>query len=90
MIEVVLRVQSFFLIGIKIAAPVMVSMIIVQLGMALLSRVVPQINVIFTSASITALIGFFILFVSLPLLVMQMSGLMDFSMNEFFKYLRTI
>lgn len=90
MIEVVLKMQSFLLIGIKIAAPVAVSMIIVQLGMALLSKVVPQINVIFTSVSLTALTGFFIIFISLPLLVMQMSGLMDFSMNEFFKYLRTI
>ena len=90
MAEIVLKIQSFLIIGVKIAAPVMISMIIIQLGMALLSKVVPQINVIFTSASITALIGFFIIFISLPLLVMQMSGLMDFSMNEFFKYVRTI
>lgn len=88
--EMVMKMQSFFIVGIKIAAPVMVSMIIIQLGMALLSRVVPQINVIFTSASITALIGFFILFISLPLLVMQMSGLVEFSMNEFFKLVRAI
>ena len=88
--EIVLKMQSFFIIGVKIAAPVLISMIIVQLGIALLSRVVPQINVLVTSASITVLIGFGIMFVSLPLLVMQMSGLVDFSMNEFFKFLRTI
>lgn len=90
LVEIVLKMQSFFIIGIKISAPIMVSMIIVHLGMALLSRVVPQINVIFTSASVTALVGFVILFISLPLLVMQMSGLVDFSMNEFFKFLKTV
>lgn len=90
LIEVVLKIQSFLIIGIKIAAPVMIAMIIVQFGMALLSRVVPQINVIFTSASVTALAGFVILFISLPLLVMQMSGLIEFSMNEFFKFLKAI
>lgn len=88
--EIVLRVQNFFVVGIKIAAPVLISMIIVQLGMALLSRVVPQINVIFTSTSVTALVGFLILFVSLPLLVMQMSGLMDYSMTEFMKFIKAI
>lgn len=88
--EIVLKIQNFLIIGIKIAAPVMISMIIVQFGMALLSRVVPQINVIFTSASVTALVGFIILFISLPLLMMQMSGLMEFSMSEFFKFLKAI
>lgn len=88
--EVVLRVQSFFIIGVKMAAPVMISMMVVQLGIALLSRVVPQINVIVTSASVTVLIGFAIIFVSLPLLVMQMTGLIDFSMLEFFKFIKSI
>ena len=90
LIEIVFKIQSFLVIGIKIAAPVMIAMIIVQFGMALLNRVVPQINVIFTSASVTALAGFVILFISLPLLVMQMSGLIEFSMNEFFKFLKAI
>ena len=88
--ELVMKIQSFFIIGIKISAPVLVSMMIIQLGMALLSRVVPQINVMVTSSSVTVLIGFLIMFVSLPLLVMQMSGVVDFSMNEFFKFLRTV
>ena len=88
--DVVLKIQSFFIIGIKMSAPILISMIIVQLGIALLSRVVPQINVMVTSASITVLIGFFILFVSLPLLAMQMSGLMNFSMGEFFKFIKAI
>ena len=88
--ELVLKMQSFFIIGIKMAAPVLISMIIIQLGMALLSRVVPQINVMVTSSAVTLLAGYVILFVSLPLLIMKMTGLMDFSMNEFFKFLRTI
>ena len=88
--EMVMKIQSFFIIGIKISAPVLISMMIIQLGMAMLSRVVPQINVMVTSSSVTVLIGFLIMFVSLPLLVMQMSGVVDFSMNEFFKFLRTV
>ena len=88
--EIVFKMQDYFIIGIKIAAPVMISMMVVQLGMALLSRVVPQINVLVTSASITVLLGFVIMFISLPLLVMQMSGLIDVSMTDFFKFLKAI
>jgi flagellar biosynthetic protein FliR len=88
--EMTLKAQGFFTMGIKIAAPVIISMILVQVGIALLSRAVPQINVMVTSASITTLLGFTIIFISLPLLAMQMTGLMDLTQLEFFKFLKTI
>ena len=88
--EIVYKIQEFFVIAIKIAAPVLISMIIIQFGMALLSRVVPQINVIVTSASLTVVLGFVILFICLPLLVSQMGGMMSLSLDEFFKFLKAI
>jgi flagellar biosynthetic protein FliR len=88
--EIVYKVQDYFVIGIKIAAPLLISMTIVQFGIALLSRVVPQINVLVTTASLTVVLGFVIMFVSLPLLVMQMSGMLTFSMDDFFKFLKAI
>ncbi|MBC7421370.1 MAG: flagellar biosynthetic protein FliR [Bdellovibrio sp.] len=88
--EMTLKAQSFFIVGIKIAAPVLIAMIIIQVGIALVSRAVPQINVLVTSASITSLIGFVVIFISLPLLVMQMTGLMDLTHVEFFKFLKTL
>ena len=89
-VEVALKAQEFFILGIKIAAPVLISMMIVQVGVALLSRAVPQINVMVTSASVTSLLGFTIIFISLPLLVMQMSGLLDLTTAEFFKFIKVI
>lgn len=88
--DIVLKMQDYFIVGIKIASPVMISMMVVQMGMALLSRVVPQINVLVTSSSVTVLLGFVIMFISLPLLAMQMSGLIDVSMTDFFKFLKAI
>jgi flagellar biosynthesis protein FliR len=88
--EMVLKAQGFFTLGIKIAAPVMISMIVIQVGIALLSRAVPQINVLVTSASVTTLLGFIIIFISLPLLVMHMTGLMNISTVEFFKFLKVL
>ena len=88
--EVVMKAQEFFILGIKISAPVLISMVIVQVGVALLSRAVPQINVLVTSVSVSTLLGFAIIFISLPLLVMQMSGLLDFTTIEFFKFMKTL
>jgi flagellar biosynthetic protein FliR len=88
--EIVLKAQSFFILGIKIAAPVLISMMVVQVGVALLSRAVPQINVLVTSSSITSILGFIIVFVSLPLLVMQMTGVLDLTSIEFFKLIKAI
>lgn len=88
--EMAIKAQGFFVLGIKIAAPILISMIVIQVGIALVSRAVPQINVLVTSASITSLLGFIIIFISLPLLVMQMSGLMDVTHVEFFKFLKTL
>lgn len=88
--EIVLKAQIFFILGIKIAAPILISMLIVQVGIALLSRTVPQINVLSTSASVTAMLGIVIIFVSLPLLVMQMAGIIDLTNIEFFKFLKVI
>ena len=88
--EMVFKMQEYLIIGIKFAAPILISMTIVQFGIALLSRVVPQINVLVTSASLTVVLGFIIMFVSLPLLVMQMTSMMNVSMDDFFKFLKAI
>lgn len=88
--EIVLKAQEFFILGIRISAPILISMIVVQVGIALLSRAVPQINVMVTSASVATMLGFLILFISLPLLVMQMTGLLDLTTAEFFKFIKVL
>ena len=89
-VEVVMKAQEFFILGVRIAAPILISMMIVQVGVALLSRAVPQINVLVTSASVTSLLGFTVIFICLPLLVMQMSGLLDLTTSEFFKFIKVL
>lgn len=88
--EIVLKAQGFFILGIKLAAPILISMLIVQVGIALLSRTVPQINVLTTSTSITSALGIVILFISLPLMVMQITGILDLTSIEFFKFLKVL
>lgn len=88
--EVAKYTQEFFVFGIKIAAPVMISMLVVQVGVGILSRAVPQINVLMTAAPVTILLGFAILFISLPLMILQLNGLLDVSTAELFKFIKMI
>lgn len=88
--EIVLKAQGFFILGIKLAAPILISMLVVQVGIALLSRTVPQINVLTTSTTITSALGIVILFISLPLMVMQITGILDLTSIEFFKFLKVL
>ena len=88
--DVVLVTQEFFTFGIKIAAPVMIAMLVIQVGIGLLCRAVPQINVIMTAAPITILLGFGILFISLPLIVLQLNSLLGLSADELFKFIKAI
>jgi flagellar biosynthesis protein FliR len=88
--EVAKYTQEFFIFGIKIAAPVMISMLVVQVGVGILSRAVPQVNVLMTAAPVTILLGFGILFISLPLMLLQINGLLEVSTAELFKFIKMI
>jgi flagellar biosynthetic protein FliR len=89
-LEVAKYAQEFFIFGIKIAAPVMISMLVVQVGVGILSRAVPQINVLMTAAPVTIMLGFAILFISLPLMLLQLSGLLEVSTAELFSFIKMI
>ncbi len=88
--SIVYLAQNFFVIGIQIAAPVIISMIVVQVGVGLLSRAVPQINVLTTTSAITIGLGFVVLFISLPLILFQLTGIIDLTNIEFFNFIKQI
>lgn len=88
-VEIVYKIQNYFIFAIKIAAPILVAMIIIQVGIAVLSRTVPQINVLVTASALTTLLGVLLVFISLPLLIMQMGGLVDLGTIDFFKFIKT-
>lgn len=69
--------QDLLLITLKMVAPVMISVLAVNLAMGILGRAVPQMNVLVTSMPITIGVGLIILFVCLPLLVTEMNLVID-------------
>ena len=64
--EVVRLFQGGFLVALKLAAPVLVATLVVNLVLALLGRTVPQLNVFVLSFPLTILCGLFVLGLALP------------------------
>ncbi len=63
LIEITGQVIRF---GIQLAAPVAVSMFAVNVVFAVMSRAMPQLNVLVLSFSVTALVGLLVMFLSIP------------------------
>lgn len=64
--DVIRLSQGLFVIGLKLAAPVAVTILLINLGLAILGRAVAQINVFLLSFPLTIAGGFVIMGVALP------------------------
>ncbi|MCK6598189.1 MAG: flagellar biosynthetic protein FliR [Bdellovibrionaceae bacterium] len=82
--------KNLFEIAIKISAPVLCSIFLVNLSMGVLGRAVPQINVFVTSFQVTVVVGFLVLFVSMPLFLNEMLQVLDLTQTEFTKFMRSL
>lgn len=82
-------VQEIVSIGIRISAPVVISILMVNLVMGVLGKAVPQINVLVTSLAVNALVGFVILIIALPIMVDQVPDVLEISSAQIFKMLRS-
>jgi flagellar biosynthetic protein FliR len=58
--------QGMFVLALKIAAPIMATMLLINLLMAILGRTVSQLNVFILSFPITITIGFLVMGVAMP------------------------
>lgn len=74
--------QSVFIMAIKMCAPVLVTILLVNLAMGILGRAVPQINVLVTSMPVTIMLGMTVVFICLPLLVVEMNGVVEVTASK--------
>jgi flagellar biosynthetic protein FliR len=71
-----LLVQAFYM-GIKLAAPFLVFEIVFQVANGVLARLSPQLNVFFVALPLQNLIGFAILLISLPTMLLIFLGFFE-------------
>lgn len=70
-VEILVRLStSIFIIAVKISAPILVAIFIVNLALALLARVAPQTNIFILSFQMKVAVGLVVLFISVPLFVL--------------------
>jgi flagellar biosynthetic protein FliR len=67
--------RDVFVIAIKISAPIMAVMIFVNIGLGVIARTVPQINVFIVGFPLQIAVGFFFIGLAIPLLVNWLSAI---------------
>jgi len=82
--------QSILLMGIKLASPVMISILLTNLAMGVLGRAVPQMNVFMTSMQVTFLVTLFVLIVSVPFFVEQMEVVLNGMADQFMAAMKVL
>jgi flagellar biosynthetic protein FliR len=81
-------VQEIFELGLKFSAPVVVSILVVNLVLGVVGKTVPQLNVLVTSFPINILIGFFLLIITMPMLMDQMGDYLQLSTLRVFQFVK--
>lgn len=82
-------VQEVMEIGVKLSAPVLIAITVMNIMMAIIGRAVPQINVLITSLPVNILVGFMVMIFAMPMVLGQVEGLIGFSAEWMFKILKT-
>ncbi len=86
--EFALLGQMIMEVALLLAAPVLVSILLVNFSLGIMGRAVPQINVLITSLPVNALMGLMVLIIALPFFVDALkTQIMDFS-DILFNFLR--
>ncbi|MFN8362034.1 MAG: flagellar biosynthetic protein FliR [Candidatus Kapaibacterium sp.] len=77
-------VTTVTIIALKIAAPVLLSLFVMNVSLALLSRVAPQLNIFSLSLQFKVIVGLLVLFVTMPLFFVITKTAMTTFQNESF------
>ena len=87
--NIVLLVRQVIEVGLKFSAPIVVSILVVNLVLGVVGKTVPQMNVLGTSFPINILIGFILLMLTIPMMIDQMGDFLELATASVFKLVKT-
>ena len=87
MIEII---ANYFVIGLKIALPIVLIIILADVSMGLISRAVPQINVMILGMPVKMLLGIIAISVSLPIIIKLFVNNISYLPDIFRKIITTV
>lgn len=79
-----------FLIGLKVAVPIVTALFLTDVGFAILSRAVPQMNVFVLGMSVKVIVGGLMLIVALPAFIYLLRGMFDTMFTQMDSLLRVL
>lgn len=88
--QIALIGKDVIVMGLQLASPVLVSILLINISLAIVGRAVPQINVLVTSMPINALVGIVVLIVSMPFMLDQLGVSFGVFVDQFFSFLKTV
>ena len=88
--DISIGVQYILTMGIKLSAPVLGAIFLANMSMGIIGRAVPQINVLVTSWPVNIMLGFSVMFVSLPLFMLSMGETLNWSVENLFGILKAL
>ncbi len=83
-----LFIKEICIMGLQMAAPVMVAVFFMNVAMGIIGRAVPQINVLVTSLPVNVLTGMAVVLMMIPLLMVEMANYMDGLSSYLFRFLK--
>ncbi len=88
--QISLIARDVIILGLQLSAPVLVSILLINISLAIVGRAVPQINVLVTSMPINTLAGLVVLIVSMPFIVNQFGTSLEIFVGQFFDFIKAI
>ena len=77
-------------VGIKISAPVLVAIFVLNVVMGIVSRAVPQVNVLITSMSVNFMAALIVMLLAIPALILELDHEMVAFAEELFKFMKAM
>lgn len=84
-----LMMQNVIELGLRLSAPVVVSILVVNIVLGVVGKTVPQLNVLVTSFPINFMVGMGLMFITLPVLFEQMGSFLELSTTQIFQFVKT-
>ncbi len=81
--------QEIIELGLRFSAPVVISILAVNLVLGVVGKTVPQLNVLVTSFPINIMIGLFLMMITLPMMMDQMGEFLSLSTTQVFKFVKS-
>lgn len=80
--------QEVIELGLKLSAPVVISILVVNLILGVVGKTVPQLNVLVTSFPVNILCGLFLMAITLPMMMDHMGHYLELSTTRVFQFVK--